>query len=64
MKIKKISRFQHGKLFFKAWIRATTSQNGVSGMQVTGIFPLDKSAFPEYAFLSNEVQAPQKNNEN
>lgn len=46
---------QVGKLFGKAFLRASTAQNAISGFQKTGIWPLNPHIFPDEAFAASET---------
>lgn len=49
-----ITRHQFGKLLGSAWSKSATVENAVSGFRSCGIIPLNMSAIPEYAFLTNQ----------
>lgn len=51
---RRITRLQFGALLCSAWSLAATITNGVAGFRGTGIFPLDRSAIPDYAFHLSE----------
>lgn len=44
------SRYQVGKILGKAWMRAATAANAISGFKGTGIYPLDENAIPDHFF--------------
>ncbi|KAK9685163.1 DDE superfamily endonuclease [Popillia japonica] len=51
---RKLTRYQFPTLINSAWSKAATVQNGVSGFKACGIYPLDKSIIPDYAFRYDE----------
>lgn len=49
---KKLNRLPFPKICNTAWNNAAIRQNGVSGFSATGLFPFNRDAIPEYAFLN------------
>lgn len=53
-----LSRYQVGQILGKAWMRAATAANAISGFKGTGIYPLDENAIPEHFFaIADEATA-------
>lgn len=52
---KRINRQQSGKLIGKAWIRATTPANAISGFRGSGIYPINYNAIPDNEFYNGNV---------
>lgn len=52
--LRKIGRLQFGELLFKAWGQAATPQNAISGFKATGVVPLDRTAIPDFAFITDQ----------
>lgn len=46
---------QVGQLFGKAYLKATTPRNAISGFANTGIWPLNPNIFPDDAFAASET---------
>ncbi|XP_069685882.1 uncharacterized protein [Periplaneta americana] len=47
-----ISKLSFGSIFKKAWDSAATVGNGVKGFEVTGIYPLNRTAIASHKFVS------------
>lgn len=54
---RKLTRYQFPSLINTAWSKAATVQNGVSGFKACGIYPLNESIIPEYAFRYDENES-------
>ncbi|KAJ8976639.1 hypothetical protein NQ317_011147 [Molorchus minor] len=56
---RKIGRLHLGHLIGKAWEKAATVKNGVSGFRATGIFPFNRNAVPDhfYQISDNSINA-------
>ena len=52
-----ITRYQAGYLIGKAWNKAASVGNGVSGFKATGIFPLNPEAIPEHFYSISDASA-------
>lgn len=52
--LRKIGRLQFGELLFKAWGQAATPQNAISVFKSTGVVPLDRTAIPDFAFITDQ----------
>lgn len=50
---RKLGRIQFGGLLGKAWGKSANQNNGASGFRACGLFPPDRNAIPEYAFISD-----------
>ena len=61
---RKISRLQFPLLLNSAWSKSATIQNCVSGFQACGIYPLNPSIIPDYAFIGNNQPETIIENEN
>jgi len=51
----KITKLQFGSLLSKAWGRAATPRTASNGFRACGIFPLNKAAIPDNAFMPSTV---------
>lgn len=49
-----LSRYQVGEILGKAWMRAATPANAISGFKGTGIYPLDQNAIPGHFFAISD----------
>lgn len=47
----RLRREDFGNLLSIAWNRSATIQNGVTAFRSTGVYPLNKEAIPDHAFL-------------
>ena len=43
---KVVTRYQFSTLFGRAWLRAMTPKNIISGFSVTGVYPTDRLVYP------------------
>lgn len=56
-KDRNITRYQAGYLIGKAWEKAASVGNAVSGFKATGIFPLNPEIIPEHFFAISDASA-------
>jgi len=52
---RKITKLQFGSLLSEAWRRAATPGTASNGFRSCGIFPLNKAAIPDNAFMPSTV---------
>lgn len=52
---KKINRYNSGQLIAKAWIRAATPANAISGFRGSGIFPFNSNALSDAEFAISDL---------
>lgn len=52
---KKINRCNSSRLISKAWVRAATPINAMSGFRGSGIYPLNPNAIPESEFAISDI---------
>ncbi|XP_035432885.2 uncharacterized protein LOC118264478 [Spodoptera frugiperda] len=50
---RRITRLSFGSLLNKAWGKAATAENAISGFRASGVFPFNPTAIPDYAFISD-----------
>lgn len=55
---RKITRYQFGLLLSEAWVHAATTSNAISAFKSTGIFPFNRNAIPDDAFLVGNDNPP------
>ena len=53
-----ITRYQVGYLIGKAWKKAASVGNAVSGFKATGIFPLNSNAIPNHFYSLSDTTSP------
>lgn len=56
---KQISKLHFGKLLNQAWGKAATVETACNGFKACGLFPVDRDAIPEHAYLpasTSEIQ--------
>ncbi|KAK9675100.1 hypothetical protein QE152_g40635 [Popillia japonica] len=58
-----IRKSKFGKIFSRAWTKAATPSNVMSGFKATGIYPFDPSAIKDEAFAPSELTQRQQNKE-
>ncbi|KAJ8874241.1 hypothetical protein PR048_025084, partial [Dryococelus australis] len=56
----RISKFNFGELFTKAWHRTAIPAHAEKGFECTGIFPYNPDVIPEEKFLPSTVFSPQE----
>ena len=54
-----LNKQQFPRLFSRAWFKAATPQNAVSGFKASGIYPFNPDVFPETAFAPSSVSERQ-----
>lgn len=52
---KKLNRYNSGQLIARAWIRATTSANAISGFRGSGIYPVNPNALSDAEFAISDI---------
>lgn len=52
---KKLNRYNAGQLIAKAWIRATTPANAISGFRGSGIYPVNPNALSDAEFAISDI---------
>lgn len=52
---KKMNRYNSGQLIAKAWIRAATAANAISGFRGSGIYPVNPSARSDAEFAISDI---------
>ncbi|XP_060806689.1 uncharacterized protein LOC132903177 [Amyelois transitella] len=50
---RRLTRLQFGELLSTAWSKAATYDNAVNGFKATGVYPFDRNAIPDYAFIGS-----------
>lgn len=48
---RRLTRLQFGELLSTAWSKAATFENATAGFRATGVYPFNRSAVPDYAFV-------------
>lgn len=59
-----LMRYQAGEVLGKAWVRAATAANAISGFRGTGIFPLDQNAIPDHFYSISDLARQNAENGN
>jgi hypothetical protein len=54
---RRITRLSFGALLNKAWGKAASAENAISGFRATGAYPLNPAAVPDYAFIEEPAGA-------
>lgn len=52
---KKLNRYNSGQLIARAWIRATTPANAISGFRGSGIYPVNPNALSDAEFSISDI---------
>ncbi|GBP53939.1 hypothetical protein EVAR_96617_1 [Eumeta japonica] len=52
---KKLNRYNSGQLIARAWIRATTPANAISGFRGSGIYPINPNALSDAEFAISDI---------
>jgi len=52
---KKLNRYNLGQLIARAWIRATTPANAISGFRGSGIYPVNPNALSDTEFAISDI---------
>lgn len=55
---RRITRLSFGNLLNKAWGKAASAENAISGFKATGVVPFDPTAIPDYAFIGDSTAIP------
>lgn len=53
---RRITRLSFGTLLNKAWGKAATAENAISGFKACGVFQFNPAAIPDYAFMSDSAE--------
>lgn len=59
---RRITRLSFGTLLNKAWGKAASAENAISGFKATGVYPFNPEAVPDYAFSIQESQGVSSTN--
>ena len=52
---RRITRLSFGALLDKAWGKAASAENAISGFRATGVYPFNPAAVPDYAFMEESA---------
>lgn len=52
---KKLNRYNSGQLIARAWIRAMTPVNAISGFRGSGIYPVNPNALSDAEFVISDI---------
>ena len=52
---KQVVRTSFGALFNKAWRKAASAENAISGFRATGVYPFNLEVIPDYAFSQDSA---------
>ncbi|CAB3256886.1 unnamed protein product [Arctia plantaginis] len=52
---RRITRLSFGALLNRAWGKAASAENAISGFRATGVYPLNPEAIPDYAYIQDPI---------